>query len=129
LRRGKDGCGFDRDCERPGREFVICARDELNGRTPLYRGELARIDKRIMLSCPYFLIHRSAAVSSVAEMYEWREVGGLNWADVPVFARRAVTAFARGVSRRRAHDLEEDRKRSERDSADRGGRQLRCNTR
>lgn len=77
------------------------------------RGEITRIDKRMtILSCPWYLI-RSVAVQHVAEMYEWREAGGLQYGSVPVYARRAVTAFARGISRRQAHDLEEARRKAE----------------
>jgi hypothetical protein len=87
---------------------------------PLYRGSLATIDKAALLTCPYYLLHRSPAVAYVAEAYEWREVGALSWDACPVPLRRAVTAFARGVGRRRAHDMEQARKDAERDSANTG---------
>ena len=88
--------------------------------SPLARGEISQIDNRIVvLSCPWFLTYRSIAVQCVSELYEWRESGGLNWSDVPVFARRAVTAFARGISSRQSHELEKIRKENE---SKRGGK-------
>jgi hypothetical protein len=84
---------------------------------PLTRIAAAHIENsRIILTCPWFLTLRSPAVSYVSELYEWREVGGLMWDSLPVFARRAVTAFARGVNGRRAWDWEQDEKEREREN-------------
>lgn len=52
---------------------------------------------------------RSPAVAWTAEAYEWREKGCLQWDTVPVFARRAVTAFGRGVSARNSRELDKIR--------------------
>lgn len=114
------------------REYEECARvDTLRGdRKPLVRGSMTLIESRqtVVLSCPFFLTSRSEAIGWVAEAYEWREVGALGWNDLPVFARRAVTAFARGVSARRAHEFEEMEKERER-KEEKAGRGKRCSTR
>lgn len=90
------------------------------GETPkeiLVRGEMTQIDagaeRLVLLSCPWYLMH-SVAVQSVAELYEWREVGAVSWGDLPVYARRAVTAFARGVSRRQSVEMKKIRDEQER---------------
>ena len=68
---------------------------------------MTSIDNQLtLLSCPWFLIVRSPAVAWVSELYEWREKGCVGWADLPVFGRRAITAFSRGVSARRDHERE-----------------------
>lgn len=82
--------------------------------TVLQRGEMTTIDSRIViLSCPWFLVGRSVAVQWVSEAYEWRETGALQWGALPVPARCAVTAFGRGVSRRRMVDLEREREKQD----------------
>lgn len=127
CRKSRADCPYDRDCER--REFEQCLKEETfsrSGETPrdiLVRGEITQIDagaeRLVLLSCPWYLVH-SVAVQSVAELYEWREVGAVSWADLPVYARRAVTAFARGVSRRQSVDMKKLREEQERKS--KGGR-------
>jgi hypothetical protein len=77
---------------------------------------MTQIDNRVVvLSCPWFLTS-CVAVRWVSEMYEWREVGCVPWDSLPVFARRAVTAFARGVSRRQAVEMEKSREEAEKKS-------------
>jgi hypothetical protein len=97
---------------------MIGARDRHDAKRPLVPGTMTTIDRRfVVLSCPYYLTHKSPAVAWVAEAYEWREVGGLQYDALPVFARRAVTSFARGVSRRQAREMERSREEAERKSA------------
>ena len=81
---------------------------------PLVSGELTRIDNVTrVLSCPWYLTG-CVAVRWVSEMYEWRELGGVAWDSLPVYGRRAVTAFSRGVSRRQSVDMEKAREEAER---------------
>ena len=58
-------------------------------------------------------MRRAEAIGWTAEAYEWRELGCLQYDSLPVFARRCVTAFGRGIARKRHLDFEKREKERE----------------